>query len=171
VNPVLAGAQPTIRPFGDLLRVTTPTLRNAAPLVASLRALMPQARQALLPLPRLGRQATPALASTTKALEDALPLITGLRPYTPELVAGFFSGFGGNSAHAYDANGHYQRVSLNLGAGTLPGLIPLPSGAELGGYRTGQVARCPGGAEPPAPDGSNPIKPAGNTCDPKDNQK
>jgi phospholipid/cholesterol/gamma-HCH transport system substrate-binding protein len=171
VDPVLEGAEPTIKPFGDLLRVTTPTLRNATPLVARLRGLVPEARKALQPLPRLQRQASPALASASKALKEALPLITGLRPYTPELVSGFFSGFGGNSAHAYDANGHYQRVSLNLGIGTLPGLIPIPAGAELGGYRTGMDARCPGGAEEPAPDRSNPTTPAGNSCDPKDNHR
>lgn len=171
VDPVLEGAQPTIKPFEELLRVSTPTLRNAKPLVASLRALMPDARAALQPLPRLQRAASPSLASTTKALREALPLITGLRPYTPELVAGFFSGFGGNSAHAYDANGHYQRVSLNLGFDSLTGIIPLPPGASLGGYRTGLVARCPGGAEEPGPDRSNPTTPAGNTCDPRDNKK
>ena len=171
VDPVLEGAQPTIKPFEDLLRVSTPTLRNAKPLIARLRTLMPDARKALQPLPRLQRQASPALASTTKALREALPLITGLRPYTPELVAGFFSGFGGNSAHAYDANGHYQRVSLNLGLDSLTGVIPLPPGAEVGGYRTGLVARCPGGAEEKGPDGSNPVTPAPDTCDPRDNQK
>ncbi len=173
LDPVVEKAQPTVKPFGDLLRLTEPTLTNATPVVASLRKLVPQARAALLPLPRLEKQARPAVGATSEGLKAALPLITGLRAYTPELVSGFFSGFGGNSAHTYDANGHYARVSLQVGAGGLPGIFPIPTGATLGGYRNGVDARCPGSAEEPGPDGSNPwIDPtAKGLCDPEDNHR
>ncbi len=37
---------------------------------------------------------------------------------------------------------------------------------RLVGYRTGLVARCPGAAAEPAPDGSNPWVPDPTLCDP-----
>jgi phospholipid/cholesterol/gamma-HCH transport system substrate-binding protein len=172
VDPVLAQSEPVIKPFGDVLKLTGPTLTNAKPVIARLQALVPQARKALQPLPSLEKAARPAIASTTRGLKKALPLITGLRAYTPELVAGFFSGFGGNSGGSYDANGHYVRVSVHAGLGTITGL-PIPPGAQLGGYRTGMDARCPGGAEAPAADKSNPFIDAGlsGLCDPQDDNR
>jgi phospholipid/cholesterol/gamma-HCH transport system substrate-binding protein len=169
VDPLVRAAGPAVGPLDGLLREVEPTLDDALPLVRRMRALMPDARAALEPLPELKRRAAPALASGTKALGDALPMITGLRPYTPELVAGLFLGFGGSTAGYYDANGHYARVHLMGGPGSLPGLSPRPQGERMDGYRTGVDARCPGAAEEPAPDGSNPWHDgAGAACDPSD---
>jgi hypothetical protein len=146
-----------------------------APLLASVRRLLPQSRRALAPLPRLERPASPAIASTTKALKQARPLLAGLRPYTPELVAGFFNGFGGSTSASYDANGHYARINLEAGASSLSGLLPRPPGENLGGFRVGLDARCPGAAEEPAPDRSNPWSSgpdsAGGSCDPGHNPR
>lgn len=168
---VVTAAEPGIKPLGSLLKITTPTLSNALPVVRRTRALLPAARSALRPLPRLQRAASPAVTSTSKALRDALPMITGLRGYTPDLVGGFFTGFGGAEAHAYDANGHYLRISFQLGPGSGSGLIPKPPSSELGGLRTGLDARCPGGAEEAAPDRSNPFLGVPGTCDPKDDHR
>lgn len=172
LDPVVRESRPALKPLGELLRVTEPTLDNARPLLASVRELLPQSRRALAPLPRLERPATPAIATTTKALRKARPLLSGLRPYAPELVAGFFNGFGGATSHSYDANGHFARINLEAGPTSLTGLVPRPSGSSLGGLRTGLDARCPGAAEEPAPDGSNPwatgTGSAAGTCDPKD---
>jgi len=94
-------------------------------------------------------------------------MITGLRPYTPDLVAGLFLGFGGSGGGYYDANGHYARVQLMAGAGALPGLVPTPPSGSLAGYQTGRRARCPGGATTPHADGSNPWPDgAPNICNP-----
>jgi hypothetical protein len=45
------------------------------------------------------------------------------------------------------------------------------SGPGFNGYRTGLLARCPGGAVEPAADASNPFVPpdAVGLCNPKDN--
>jgi ABC-type transporter Mla subunit MlaD len=168
---VATAAEPGIKPLGKLLAITRPTLANALPVARRIRALLPRARRALLPLPRLQRAASPAVTSTSKALRAALPMITGLRAYTPDLEGGFFNGFGGTEGHAYDANGHYLRISAQLGAGTVSGVIPKPPSSDLGGTRTGLDARCPGGAEEPAPDRSNPFFDVPGICDPKDNHR
>ena len=156
LDPVVRDSRPALEPLTDLLRVVEPTLDDARPLITSVRRLLPPSRRALAPLPRLQRPAVPAIRSTTKALKQSRPLLSGLRPYTPELVSGFFTGFGGSTSAAYDANGHYSRINLELGANALSGLLPRPEGDKLGGLRFGLDARCPGAAEEPAPDGSNP---------------
>lgn len=174
VDPVLRGARPTIKPLAELLRLMGPTLKEVQPTLTSIRRLLPQSRRALAPLPKVARAASPAIASTTKALKSSRPLLSGLRPYTPEFVAGFFSGFGGSTSASYDANGHYARINLESAPNSLTGLLPRPSGGSLGGLRVGLDARCPGAAEEPAPDGSNPFATgpgaAGASCDPKDNK-
>lgn len=163
LDPVLDRIGPTLDPAETLLRRLPGTLRDAAPLVAGLRELVPQARAELEPLPALARAAAPAMVSIARSLEDALPMIRGLRPYAPDLVAGFFLGFGGSTAGTYDANGHMQRIQLEAGPQTLSGTPP----ADANGYRTGLDARCPGSAEEPAFDGSNPwFEGGGTACNP-----
>lgn len=172
VDAVLRDARPAVPLLASLLRRTVPLARNATPAIASIRALLPQSRAALRPLPALDRAASPALASTATALKDLLPIVTGLRAYAPDVIAGFFDGFGGSTGGYYDANGHFLRISLQGSSASLPGLVPAMPETGLpvvGGYRTGLDARCPGGAEEPVADGSNPWRPAGleSLCDPK----
>jgi phospholipid/cholesterol/gamma-HCH transport system substrate-binding protein len=168
VDPFVVAARPAIEPLDELLREVGPTLGDALPFVRRMRALLPEARAALAPLPAMRTRALPALRSGTRALRDGLPVVTGLRPYAPEIVSGLFLGFGGSTAHSYDANGHYARVHLMTGPGSLPGLTPRPPD-ERRGYRAGIDARCPGAAEEPAPDGSNPWhEGAAGACDPAD---
>jgi phospholipid/cholesterol/gamma-HCH transport system substrate-binding protein len=167
VDPFMRAARPAIRPLDELLGEVEPALTNARPLIARMRALMPDARKALEPLPELERAAVPALNSGIKSLKDSLPMVQGLRAYTPDLVAGLVLGFGGSTAGYYDANGHYARVSFHSGPGTATGLFPRPPGDRSGGYRTGVSARCAGAAEEPAADRSNPWH-EGAPCDPED---
>ena len=172
LDPFMRAARPAIGPLDELLRETGPTLNDALPLVRRLRGLVPEARAALEPLPDLRRRAEPALASGAKALRESLPMVRGLRPYGPELVSGLFLGFGGSTASYYDANGHYARVHLMASENSLPGLSPRPPGDRSGGTRYGLDARCPGAAEAPAPDGSNPWhEGAGPACDPADDHR
>ncbi|MGI8921336.1 MAG: MlaD family protein [Solirubrobacteraceae bacterium] len=177
VDPVLRDLQPVAAPAARLLRQVGPVTRNAIPALADVQALLPQARRALAPLPALAPVAVPALGTTATALHDVFPILAGLRPYTPDLIAGFFNGFAGDSSGYYDANGHYVRVGLDLGSGALTGLqslFPQLSGAAAqGGYRTGLTARCPGAATPTAQDGSNQYVPPGSSglCDPTQAQK
>lgn len=167
VDPVLAGLEPAIAPLADVLRETVPIAANAEPAIAELRALLPQAAEVLRGLPALDRDASPALKSATSALRDLLPIVAGLRSYGPDFVAGLFNGFGGATGGYYDANGHFIRISMQGAPSSLPGLVPTPDFSfPSNGYRTGLTARCPGAAEEPAPDGSNPWVPDASLCDP-----
>ncbi len=111
-------------------------------------------------------------------------MLAGLRPYTPDVVAGFFNGVGGAAGGAYDANGKYLRSELTVqGTGaSLDGMLsiigPLTGSlGPLGGGRSRLLAPCPGGGGPPAADGSNPwnnpdlLPGTGNLCNPADNQR
>jgi phospholipid/cholesterol/gamma-HCH transport system substrate-binding protein len=188
LNPVLKDLQPVAPRLGTLLRLVVPAARNAIPTVRGIQALVPSAERALKQLPTVEKSATPAVRSLTAALGPLIPILAGLRPYAPDLVAGFFNGVGGASGGTYDANGHYLKVQLDLAAGgaSLTGLLNnlgtllgtvLGSVTGLNGARSGLTATCPGGGGPPAADGSNPWTsqdvPAsiGALCNPADDQK
>jgi phospholipid/cholesterol/gamma-HCH transport system substrate-binding protein len=176
VNAVLRDSGPTIGPLTSVLRRTGPLVSDAEPALGQMRTLLQQAKAALEPLPELDRQASPAIESAGAAFKQLLPIVSGLRAYTPDLIAGFFGGFGGRTGGYYDANGHYVRISLQGSSASFPGLLPPvpPNNSDiLGGYRTGLTARCPGGAEEPAPDHSNPWQPPDmkSICNPGDDHR
>jgi phospholipid/cholesterol/gamma-HCH transport system substrate-binding protein len=164
IDPLLVDLRPTAPKLSHLLTQLVPVTKNALPTFDGVLALLPKAKKALHPVPALAAQAAPALASGAKALKGLEPIVAGLRPYSPDLVAGLFAGLGGSTSGYYDANGHFARVSFAFGAGGLPGLIPAPPSGQLGGFRTGLTARCPGSAAEPAADNSNPLKI--DTCNP-----
>src|SRR5439155_6204786 len=101
-------------------------------------------------MPPLESKAVPALESTKKTVDDALPIVREVRPYTPDVLAGLFSGYGGTTAASYDANGHFARISFQgsvYSTPTLSSLVPLPPSQQgLTGYREGILKRCPGAA-------------------------
>ena len=166
VDPVLRDLRPAVAPLERVLRQTVPVARDAEPAIAAIRALLPEATRVLRRLPALDRAASPALASTTTALRELLPIVAGLRTYGPDFIGGLFNGFGGAAGGTYDANGHYVRISLQGAPSSLPGLLPTPDFSfPSNGYRTGVTARCPGAAEEPNPDGSNPWAPDPSLCD------
>ena len=61
------------------------------------------------------------MRSLTAALGPVMPILEGFRAYAPEVVAGFFEGFGGSEGGYYDSNGHDVRVQPVL-SGTATGL-------------------------------------------------
>jgi phospholipid/cholesterol/gamma-HCH transport system substrate-binding protein len=163
VDPLLRGLRPAVAPLAHLLARSVPIAADAEPAIAQIRALLPQAAGVLRGVPALDRAASPALTSTT-------PVVAGLRPYGPDFIGGLFNGFGGAAGGYYDANGHYLRIQLNGAPSSFPGLLPTPDfSLPSDGYRTGITARCPGAAEEPAPDGSNPWIPDLGLCDPAEN--
>jgi phospholipid/cholesterol/gamma-HCH transport system substrate-binding protein len=183
LDPALVALAPVAPRLAALLRAVVPTAANAIPTIAGVQALVPSAKAALLALPGVERQATPAVRSLTTSLTQITPILAGLRPYAPDVVAGFFNGVGGATGAAYDANGHYLKSELTVqgnGGGSLTGLLSLlgPLTGELGPFNGGRrtIAPCPGGGGQPAADGSNPwnnpdVLPAtGNICNPADNQ-
>ena len=83
--------------------------------------------------------------------------------------AGFFVLAGGA---AEDQKGKEFKVELDNAFANIEGVVkpipvPLRPGAAAGTTATGQRNRCPGGAELPALDKSNPWKPTpDHNCDP-----
>jgi phospholipid/cholesterol/gamma-HCH transport system substrate-binding protein len=184
LDPAVTSLQPVAGRLARLLRALLPATSNAIPTVAAVQALVPSAEAALEELPAVERQATPAVNSLTRSLTLLNPILSGLRPYTPDVVAGFFNGVGGATGGSYDANGHYLHgeVAIQGGGTSLTGLLNL-LGKQLSGVgpfngeRTGLLAPCPGGGNAPAPDGSNPwtnpdgFKSLGRFCNAGDDQR
>jgi phospholipid/cholesterol/gamma-HCH transport system substrate-binding protein len=184
LNPALLHLQPVAPRLSALLTAVLPAAENAIPTVNAVRALVPSAEAALEGLPPVVRQAIPAVQSLTSALKLIQPDLSLVRPYLPDVIAGFFSGVGGSTAGAYDANGHYLHgeITVQGGGSSLTGLLNLLSGklgslGPFGGERTGLLRPCPGGGNAPALDASNPwntpdVDPSlSPVCNPADNQK
>lgn len=167
-DPVLRDLRPSIAPLARLLRDVPPVVADSGPAIGAIRALLPKAVVVLEQVPGVDAAATPALKSTTLALKELLPIVAGLRVYAPDFIGGLFNGFGGSTGGYYDANGHFIRISLQGARDSFAGtLLPSLSGGGFDGLRTGLTARCPGAAEEPAFDRSNPWVPDTSICDPK----
>jgi phospholipid/cholesterol/gamma-HCH transport system substrate-binding protein len=184
LDPVLRDLRPVAPRLARLLTVLVPTARDAIPTIKGVQALLPSAKAALEGLPPVERKATPAIRSLTSSLSGIIPILAGLRPYAPDVVAGFFNGVGGATGGTYDANGHYLKSLLTVqgGGGSLSGILSLLGGAtgSLGAFnggRTGLLSPCPGGGGPPVADRSNPwtspdlLPKTGTLCDPAHDQR
>jgi phospholipid/cholesterol/gamma-HCH transport system substrate-binding protein len=170
LDPALSEARPVARGLSRLLPELRPTSTQLRGVIPSLRTLVrtPAAdddlTDLLVRLPQLEREAAPLLGDLTAVVDEARPVLQELRPYIPELTGGIVAGFGGSSGGYYDANGHYARISFLGGPFSLSGLPPAPGGGEI---KSDAAARCPGGANYPVPDGSNPFVDTGVQCDPE----
>jgi phospholipid/cholesterol/gamma-HCH transport system substrate-binding protein len=184
LDPTLATLRPVAPRLAKLLSAVLPAARDAIPTIAGVEALVPGAKAALRALPKAERAATPAVRSLTASTLAITPILAGIRPYAPDVIAGFFNGVGGAEGATYDANGHYLKslATVQGGGSSLTGLLNLlgtTTGAlgPLDGERTGLLAPCPGGGNPPASDASNPwISPdvlpkTGKLCNPAHDQK
>ncbi|MCW2966500.1 MAG: hypothetical protein JWM71_272 [Solirubrobacteraceae bacterium] len=181
--------------LGDLDRLTTaslPATKRLAPFFRALRPLVADARPTIHDLrllvttpghnndlidllgkaPKLASLAKPTFADTIVSLRKTVPVVSFVRPYTPDLV-GWFRDFG-QGASNYDANGHYARIQPifnaysfadNPAGGTLKA---VPGSQRLSALETGMLERCPGAASQTASDGSAPYQdPQANVdCDP-----
>jgi phospholipid/cholesterol/gamma-HCH transport system substrate-binding protein len=174
LRPALRDARPAAPLLSALLERLSPLARQAIPIVARTQRAVDRAGSDvdLLGVVRgfgpLSKTAVPAFESLRGTLEDALPVVREVRPYTPEVIGGLVNGFGGTTAGYYDANGHYARISFQGGPYSLNNagsLVPLPASTSgLTGYRKGLTARCPGAAAQSAPDKSNPYVTADLHC-------
>jgi phospholipid/cholesterol/gamma-HCH transport system substrate-binding protein len=176
VRPALGELRPVAPRLSATFKVLDPLARTARPAVGDLRRLVPDVMSALRDLPRVEKAASPAFASATSAVQETLPVLKGLRPYVPDVVAGLINGFGGVTGGYYDANGNYARIafegnalSLSNGASLVP--VPTEDDGTLIGYHSSREQRCPGAAAEPAQDKSNPYKPDGVSCDEAQNPK
>jgi phospholipid/cholesterol/gamma-HCH transport system substrate-binding protein len=171
LRPTLRAATPVGPPLKQLLVSARSSLPQVAPVLAKLTGELPSLRTALNELSALRGSAVPAFASTAKAAEVLQPIVRGLRIYGADFILGIFNGLTGIAGGEYQ-RGHYARLEFTqnpqtLLAGPLASLLsknPLIPG--LFATRTGLDARCPGGNQPPAPDGSSPWVPDPTLCDP-----
>jgi phospholipid/cholesterol/gamma-HCH transport system substrate-binding protein len=176
LRPLVRETRPAARPLTEALQRVRPIVARARPVVAKLRETVrrPGASNDLLDALRgilpVAREGVPAFESTTQLLKDLAPIVTELRPYTPDLVNAL-GAFSGTSSGYYDANGHYLRISFQGSLFTLSdtgALVPLPQLSSLTGLRRGVRRRCPGAATQRLPDGSNPFFEVEGVCNPED---
>jgi phospholipid/cholesterol/gamma-HCH transport system substrate-binding protein len=178
LDTLVDASKPATKDLAPLFRALRPLVRDARPTIADLRTLISRSGSdndlidLLHKTPALEQAAKPAFASSTEALRKSIPVLSFIRPYTPELV-GFLRDFGQGAAN-YDANGHYARIQpmftpfsfVDNPAGGL--LLPQSPASRITGVSTGNVARCPGAASQPAADGSAPWRDTNGDldCDP-----
>ena len=118
-----------------------------------------------------GEKRDSTFAATAKALKALAPEVGYVRPYTPDAV-GWFDDF--SHSGIYDALGAASRVGIHVSAFALLNgqLSPVPpelrDKAFTAGAAINQRNRCPGSAEHPNADGSNPWKPANIDCNPEE---
>lgn len=153
LRPFANEARPTLRDLSQILR-RKGTFNDLTELNRTYPAL---AEIATVTKERNGEDRRGAFPELTEALTESAPIVAHGRPYTVDLV-GWFDDF--STTGAYDALGSFSRVQtfVNALSQTLyGGLIPR----EQRGVALKQILhleefkRCPGGAEVPAPDGSN----------------
>jgi phospholipid/cholesterol/gamma-HCH transport system substrate-binding protein len=156
LRPLVADSRPTIRDLRLLIRK-----KGSNNDLIELTAKMPK-------LAKIGKETFP---HDIAALTKSLPVISYIRPYTPDLT-GWITKFG-QVANPYDANGHYARIQpifnqfqfTDTPAG--PTLTPLPDSlAGRNGLNARNSLRCPGAAMQPPPDGSAPWPDDAPGCDP-----
>lgn len=181
LRPAVREARPVAPLLTETLTRLRPVARRGVEVIPALRRLIDRPggqdlTGVLRTMPSVEGPAVRAFESGVRTIDDSLPIVAELRPFTPDLLAGPLRGFGGTTSMYYDANGRYTRISFQgNGFTTAPGtnqLIPLPpseGGIATLGYRSGLRNRCPGAATQPHPDASNPyVESAAFPCDPSE---
>jgi phospholipid/cholesterol/gamma-HCH transport system substrate-binding protein len=155
---------PKLAPFFKTLR---PLLREARPTVRDLSALIRTAGpnndliDILNKTPDLAQQFGVSSQLTIRALQKSQPVVTFIRPFAPELI-GWIRDFG-EGASAYDANGHYARISPTFNAFSFTSnptggvLTPVPPVGRSQFAQTNILKRCPGAASQAPADKSAPF--------------
>ncbi len=179
-KPVTPKLRRFLRELRPLARDARPTLRDLSRLVREdgedndlidlTRGQVPLRDIAVGTVQANGKDRRGAFPETVEALRTSVPELNYARPYVVDLT-GWFDDFGHSGL--YDALGGKSRVGTYVNAfANVAGVvkpIPVPLRNEVGANVTarGQRNRCPGAAERPAPDKSNPWKPtADHNCDP-----
>jgi phospholipid/cholesterol/gamma-HCH transport system substrate-binding protein len=191
-NTTFVNLRATLDDLTVLVNASKPATKDLARLFTQLRALVEESRPTIHDLrvlirkpgpnndlidltakqPKLASIATSTFPNDIKALQKSLPVLSYIRPYTPDLT-GWITKFA-ESANPYDANGHYARVQPifnQFQVTDVPGdgqvLQPL-TGAQKGanGLVPHKSLRCPGAATQKAPDGSNPWPDDTPGCNP-----
>jgi len=164
-------ARPTIRDLSRVVRAPGPS----DDLIDLTNTNAPVRDAALRDREVNGAEREGAFPAGRKALERAVPQLAHLRPYAPDLV-GWFDDF--SHSGVYDAVGGKSRVGTYFNVLTEVDsrltLIPpalreavRERAAQRGVIVRDQRSRCPGAAEHPNEDRSNPYRPTPDfACDP-----
>jgi phospholipid/cholesterol/gamma-HCH transport system substrate-binding protein len=161
LRPALEDIPVAAKPLRGFLVKVERTLPKATPVATELNRQLPALTTALNRFPALEKSLVPALRSTEKAVKGLRPILGPLRLYAPDLILGVVNGLAGVAVGNYTSIGHYTRLEFvqppqtilsGMLASTLTG-GPLVPG--LFDQKSHLTERCPGGALPPAPDGSN----------------
>lgn len=135
-NTLLKNLRPSTKQLPAVSANLKPVLETLTPVSARLRSTLASASQVLQYTPGLLTTANATLPGFEQTLGWLQPVLSFVRPYTPEAV-GFFAAWASTMAN-YDANGNYARIFAQAGAGLvnvnpgieLPGLVndpyPLP---------------------------------------------
>lgn len=179
-DPLVAASKPVAKKLLPFFAELRPFARDARPTIRNLRLILDRKGRSndlnevlrfATPLKNIsidsgqrnGQSRRGAFPEAAQALKDTAPIIAQGRPYTPDLI-GWFDDF--STPGNIDAQGGYLRFQIYLNSlSVTPGgalqplrdLINPPGGGGplSANVNTNQFRRCPGGAEPPAPDGSN----------------
>jgi phospholipid/cholesterol/gamma-HCH transport system substrate-binding protein len=162
-----ANLVPTITDLDQVIE----TPGNNNDLVELTKLQNPLTKIAIGPVHRNGAQRAGAFPESIRSLNDSLKQLAFFRAYTPELT-GWFDDFGHSGV--VDANGGIGRIgttfnTFSLSPNGLPdiGLPVQTQPQQVAGMDLGNLERCPGSNERPAPDGSNPFTDGGTLdCDP-----
>jgi phospholipid/cholesterol/gamma-HCH transport system substrate-binding protein len=181
LDVLVNASKPATKRLAPLLRELRPLVTAARPTIRDLRKLVRQRgpnndlTDVLRKTPKLERVAKPTFANAITTIQKSLPVVTFIRPYTPDFV-GWLRDFG-QGASTYDANGHYARIAPQFNAFQFndtpagPTLTPVPPDQRLS-LPAQQFfpapRRCPGTASQPPADGSAPWRDTSGTldCDP-----
>jgi phospholipid/cholesterol/gamma-HCH transport system substrate-binding protein len=170
-------SKPATKRLAPLFRQLRPLVRDSRPTIRDLRLLIRKKGknndliELTAKMPKLAKIAKETFPHDIAALQKSMPVISYIRPYTPDLT-GWITKFA-EVASPYDANGHYARIQpifnqfqfTDTPAG--PTLTPLPDDtAGRNGLNARNSLRCPGAAMQPPPDGSAPWPDDAPGCDP-----
>ena len=166
LRPLARDARPTIQDLSRLVR----RRGEDNDLVDLTAGQVPLRDIAVGPVQANGEERKGAFPESVDALKKSIPELAYARPYAVDLT-GWFDDFGHSGI--YDALGGVSRVGTYINAfSQIDGILrPIPQELRpsVGNIntRTDQRNRCPGAAEHPADDGSNPWKPTeDHNCDP-----
>jgi phospholipid/cholesterol/gamma-HCH transport system substrate-binding protein len=166
VEPLIDTSKTATKDLAPFLSELRPVLSKAVPVFKNLRltarrqGFANDTAELLAALPAVEQRASRAFPHAEGAIAGFQPNLNFIRAYAPDLFNGFAKL--GQASAPYDGNGHYVRASfanLNLFKDNGGNLEPIAPSEQYDpfGESAGVKRRCPGGAAPPAADGSNPF--------------
>jgi phospholipid/cholesterol/gamma-HCH transport system substrate-binding protein len=174
LDPLVAASKPATKDLARFLTQLRPLLQEAQPTIGDLRTVVSQPGDGndltdlLRQAPALQRAAKPSFAHSIQALQKLTPVLTFIRPYTPDFI-GWLRDFGQGAAN-YDANGHFARIQPIFNAYSFSDsptggtLTPIPASQRFAGLQLA-LRRCPGAASQAPADGSAPWRDADGSLD------